>query len=51
MTSSSDDDAETTALAEDQRKLLEEIASWDEEKYPIAKHARRVLQNLKEKSE
>lgn len=40
-----------TAISEEERRRLEEIASWDEEKYPISKHAQRILQNLKEESE
>ena len=31
-------------LTNEQRELLEEIASWDEEEYPLAKHARRILE-------
>lgn len=30
---------------DDNLDLLEEIASWDEEEYPLAKHARRILDN------
>lgn len=35
-------------LTLEQRELLEEIASWDEEEYPLAKHARRILEKTEE---
>ena len=34
-----DDESNNTALTKEQRELIEDITSWDEEKYPIAKHA------------
>lgn len=35
-------------LTAEQRELLEEIASWDEERFPLAKHARRILERTEE---
>jgi len=35
-------------LTPKQRELLEDIASWDEEEYPLAKHARQILKKYEE---
>lgn len=39
-----------SALDEHQ-ELIEEIASWDPETYPLAKHARRLLEAMDETGE
>lgn len=41
----SEDNGGADRLTTEQRKLLEEIASWDEEEYPLAKHARQILES------
>lgn len=47
MTNSGDQyGSEKTTLTGERRELIEEIAEWDEEEYPIAEHARRILENL-----
>jgi hypothetical protein len=44
----SDDEATTPTLTKDERELIEEVASWDEEKYPLAKYAQRILRQVDE---
>lgn len=47
MTDSGDHSGpEKTTLTGEQLELLEEIAEWNEERYPLAKHARRYFENM-----
>lgn len=44
MTDPGDDyESEKITLTEEQQELMEVIEEWDEEMYPLAKHARRAL--------
>ena len=44
--SSADSESEYTTLTREQREVIEDISKWDEEKYPIAKHAQQILENI-----